>query len=78
MEILPGIDGVEHVIRDVYFGGGEDVTTMMRDVQEHGGKVTELVFGFRLKAPHHNDMFDIDERVMGIGARAFAGIALGL
>ena len=78
MEILPGIEGVEHVIRDVYFGGGEDVTTMMRDVQEHGGKVTELVFGFRLKAPHHNDMFDIDERVMGIGARAFAGIALGL
>ena len=54
------------------------MTTMMRDVQEHGGKVTELVFGFRLKAPHHNDMFDIDERVMGIGARAFAGIALGL
>ena len=78
VEILPEVEGVKQVIRDVYFGGGEDVTTMMRDVQEHGGKVTELVFGFPLKAPHHNDFFDIDERVIGIGARAFASIALSL
>ena len=52
------------------------MTTMMREVQRHGGKVTEMVFCFPLKAPHHNDLFDIDEKVMGIGARAFAGIAL--
>ena len=74
--ILAGVPGVDEVIPDVYFGGGEDVTTMMRDVQEHGGQVTELVIGMPLIAPHHNNYFDIDERVMGIGARCFAALAL--
>ena len=75
-KILAHVDGVDEVLPDVYFGGGEDVTTMMRDVQAHGGMVTELVIGMPLVAPHHNNFFDIDERVMGIAARSFASLAM--
>ncbi len=67
---------IKNVVDDVDFGGGEDVTTMMRDVQEHGGKVTEMIIGMPLKAPHHNDFFDVDERVISIGAKLFASLAL--
>ena len=73
---LRDVPGVKRIEDDVDFGGGEDVTTMMRDVQAHGGKVTEMVFCMPLKAPHHNDLFDVDERVIPLGARIFAGVAL--
>ena len=49
---------------------------MMRDVQEHGGQVVELVFGMPLAAPHHNDYFDVDERVIPLSIRIFAALAL--
>lgn len=78
MPILREVDGVDEVRPDVDFGGGEDVTTMMRDVQAHGGQVTELVLGMPLTAPHHNSYFDMDERVLGVGARCFAALALEL
>ncbi len=74
--VLEDTEGVTKIVDDVDFGGGEDVTTMMRDVQAHGGKVTELIFCMPLKAPHHNDFFDVDERVIPLGARIFAGVAL--
>ena len=73
---LSQMEGVNKIIRDVDFGGGEDVTTMMRDVQEHGGQVIELVFGMPLSAPHHNDYFDVDERVIPLAIRIFAALAL--
>ena len=74
--VLEHTEGVTKIVDDVDFGGGEDVTTMMRDVQAHGGKVTEMIFCMPLKAPHHNDFFDVDERVIPLGARIFAGVAL--
>lgn len=77
-EVLHQIEGVTNVLTEFDFGGCEDITTMMRDVQSHGGKVTELVFGTHLAAPHHNNYFDIDERVIGLGARCLAQIALSL
>ena len=76
IEVLSRMEGVNKIIRDVNFGGGEDVTTMMRDVQEHGGQVIELVFGMPLTAPHHNDYFDVDERVIPLAIRIFAQLAL--
>ena len=76
VKILSEVDGVDEIIRSADFGGGEDVTTMMRDVQEHGGQVTEMIIGMPLLAPHHNRLFDVDERVIGIGARVFASLAL--
>lgn len=77
-KVLEGMDGVDRVLPDVNFGGGEDVTTMMRDVQAHGGQVTELVFGMPLTAPHHNNYFDVDERVIPLAARIFATLALSV
>ena len=78
IKILSGLEGVDQILPDVDFTGGEDVTTMMRDVQAHGGQVTELVFGMPLKAAHHNDHFDVDESVIPLGARIFASLALEL
>mgnify|MGYP003308138464 CR=1 FL=1 len=40
----------------------------------HGGKVTELVFPMPLIAPHHNDRFDLDERVMPLALRCLAAL----
>lgn len=76
--ILSRLDGVDEILPDADFGGGEDVTTMMRDVQAHGGEVTQMVIGMPLIAPHHNNYFDIDERVILLGARIFASLALEL
>jgi aminobenzoyl-glutamate utilization protein A len=79
-EILATIPGVTKVIgyHQFDFGGGEDVTTMMRDVQAHGGMATELVFGMPLVAAHHNNYFDVDETVIPLAARAFATLAISL
>ena len=78
MQILSHLEGVDQILPDVDFGGGEDVTTMMREVQSHGGQATELVLGMPLKAAHHNDHFDVDESVIPLGARIFAALALEL
>ena len=72
--VYQDIEVAEGVVLD--FGGGEDVTTMMRDVQEHGGQVIELVFGMPLSAPHHNDYFDVDEEVIPLAIRIFTQLAL--
>jgi metal-dependent amidase/aminoacylase/carboxypeptidase family protein len=48
----------------------------MKEVQAQGGMVTEIVLGTPLSAPHHNGSFDVDEAVIGIGARALASLAL--
>ena len=74
--VLEKTEGVKRIIRSGDFGGGEDVTTIMRDVQAHGGQVTEMILGMPLTAPHHNGLFDVDERVIGLGARVFASLAL--
>ncbi len=70
---LPGVTGT---MEDFPFGGGEDVTTMMRDVQAHGGRVTEMAFPFPLVAPHHNNYFDIDEKVIDLVIRVYTEIAM--
>lgn len=76
VELLSRTQGVNRILRDIDFGGGEDVTTMMRDVQEHGGQVIELVFGMPLPAPHHNNYFDVAEPVIPLAARILAALAL--
>lgn len=76
--ILSGVEGVERVITGFDFGGSEDVATMMETVQARGGQATELIIGTPLVASHHNDHFDLDERVVGIGARCLAQLALNI
>ncbi len=75
-EVAAPLKGVTNILRVFPFGGGEDVTTMMRDVQKHGGKVTEMAFPFPLIAPHHNNYFDIDENVIDLAIRVYTEIAL--
>ncbi len=78
IDSLGTIDGVTRIVEDFDFGGGEDFTTMMAEVQSKGGKATEMVFGTPIKAPHHNGFFDFDERVILLAAKAIAKIALDL
>ncbi|MED4207525.1 amidohydrolase [Neobacillus mesonae] len=59
-----------HTIKDVFqSGGSEDATYMMSRVQEKGGQAAYVVFGTPLAAGHHNEMFDIDEKVMPIAIK---------
>lgn len=78
MEILSQVDGVEQVLPDIDFGACEDVATIMREVQSHGGLATEMLFGMPLIAPHHNNCFDVDEQVIMLGAKCFAQLALSI
>ena len=73
-EILATVDGVTEVLPCVDFHASEDITVIMKEVQSHGGKVTELVFPMHLIAPHHNDRFDLDERVMPLALRCLAAL----
>ena len=75
-EILAAVPGVAEIVDRLDFGASEDVATMMAAVQAAGGQATELLFPMPLKAPHHNDRFDIDENVIGLAARCFAQLAL--
>ena len=56
--------------------GSEDATYMMERVKERGGLASYLVFGTTLAAGHHNEKFDIDERVLRIGVATLAHCAL--
>lgn len=75
---LTCVPQIENILPCVSFGGGEDVTTMMQAVQQHGGRATELLIGMPLVAPHHSDRFDVDERVLLLGAQMLERIALSL
>jgi aminobenzoyl-glutamate utilization protein A len=75
-QILEKVPGVTKLADKLDFSASEDVVTMMTAVQSAGGKATELLFPIPLKAPHHNDHFDIDEAVIGLAARCFAQLAL--
>ena len=77
-DILKRTEGFTKVLPTIAFGGGEDFTTMMRAVQQQGGQATYLLLGMPLIAPHHSDRFDVDERLLSLGARALAGLAMEL
>ena len=76
--ILATMPQITQVLPCVPFGGSEDITTMMRKVQAGGGQATELVIAMPLIAPHHSSIFDIDEKVIPLGAEIFTQLALSL
>lgn len=54
-----------HSIKDYHKGGGsEDASFLINRVQENGGKGTYMLVGTTISAPHHNQAFDIDEKVL--------------
>ena len=75
-KVLTDVPGVTQFAEKLDFGASEDVVTMMTAVQAAGGKATEMLFPMPLKAPHHNDHFDIDEGVIILATRCFAKLAL--
>ena len=72
------VPGIEKLVPSVSLGGSEDVSWMMRAVQEHGGKAVYFVLGSYIAAGHHNEFFDVDERVLSYGAVLFADLAFAL
>lgn len=74
--VLETVPGVKQVLSAVPFGAGEDITTMMRMVQRHGGQATELLLGMPLPAPHHNGRFDIAEEVIPLGVEILTRLAM--
>ncbi len=75
-EILRRVEGVERVLPAVRLSVGEDIVTLMERVQEQGGRATELILGMPLPYPHHSSRFDTDERLLLLGARCLAALAL--
>ncbi|MGO0062958.1 M20/M25/M40 family metallo-hydrolase [Brevibacillus fluminis] len=66
-----------HAVHDtVEAGGSEDATYMLQRVQDNGGLASYLMFGTTLAAGHHNEKFDIDEKVMAIAIQTYALCAL--
>lgn len=70
------VPGIARVEPSAYFGACEDVSLMMRRVEERGGRAAELLFGTPIAAPHHNSRFDIDEAVIPLTARLLAELVL--
>ena len=53
------------------FNGSEDVTYMLKKVEENGGKSIHFLIGAKLAAPHHNEAFDFNEDSMFLGFSMF-------
>ncbi len=69
------IGGIDRIAPSVSLGGSEDVSWMMRAVQKRGGKAVYFVLGTDIAAGHHNEYFDIDEKVLDYGPALFAELA---
>ena len=77
-ESLRAVPGVTEVLPSFDFRASEDVTTMMRHVQSHGGQATELIFGADIAAPHHSERFDFDEAVLPLAVDALTAVVCDL
>ncbi|ECC7613248.1 amidohydrolase [Salmonella enterica] len=59
-------------LREGLFGGSEDVTLLVKRVQEKGGKAIYFVLGADLTAGHHETRFDFDESSLLNGVKIFS------
>jgi len=66
---LDDISDVKKVHLKKQFTASEDVTNMMRLVQDKGGLATYLLFGSEITGGHHQGNFDFDEKVLPIATR---------
>jgi aminobenzoyl-glutamate utilization protein A len=69
------IDGIGHVEREGRIGGSEDISWMMRRVEERGGKACYFIVGADRTAGHHQGRFDFDEAVLPRGVALLAALA---
>lgn len=47
--------------KEIDFGASEDITHMIKRVQQNGGKAAYVMFGSNLKGEHHSPEFDFNE-----------------
>ncbi|MBB6450050.1 aminobenzoyl-glutamate utilization protein A [Geomicrobium halophilum] len=59
-------------------GASEDVTYMMKRVQDRGGKATFMLLGTALPYGHHHPAFDFEEGVLNVGLSAYIAITTEL
>lgn len=59
------------VERDPVFGASEDVTMLMRQVEEDGGEALHLMIGAELAGNHHSGSFDFDESALALALDAY-------
>lgn len=62
--------------REPVFGASEDVTVLMRHVEDAGGEALHLMIGARLAAAHHSGSFDFDESALELGLRTYEALIL--
>ena len=62
-----GVDGITQVNRRGPMGASDDASLFIRNTQERGGQGAFTMVGCASPAPHHNNYFDADERVIAIG-----------
>lgn len=56
-------------------GGSEDISYMMKRVQDRGGQASFMRIMARTAGPGHSRQFDFDEHMMVNGVKAFCGVA---
>lgn len=56
-------------------GGSEDISYMMKRVQDHGGQAAFMRIMAETAGPGHSRQFDFDEHMMVNGVKAFCGMA---
>ncbi|MFB6308477.1 MAG: amidohydrolase [Haloarculaceae archaeon] len=72
-DVAGQVDGVRNRRRRADLGGSEDVTYLMRRVQEQGGLAAFVGVGTDHPGGHHTPTFDVDERSLAIGVDVLAG-----
>lgn len=59
-------------------GGSEDVTYMMNEVENNGGKAVHFIFGTDIKGQAHHHKFDFDEEVLEFASQSLIETVLYL
>ncbi|WP_117594623.1 amidohydrolase [Haloprofundus halophilus] len=62
-----GVDSVDEIKDRKPFGGSEDASYLIREVQRNGGTASYVGVGASNPAGHHTAYFDIDEDALDIG-----------
>nr|WP_263323794.1 M20 family metallo-hydrolase [Neobacillus sp. Marseille-Q6967] len=76
-DITSEIPEIEKVTRSTNgSSGSEDATYMMERVKKQGGLAAYSIFGTTLAAGHHNEKFDIDEKVLKIAVKTLANAVI--
>lgn len=68
------VSEITEILPSVHTTASEDVGYMMKKVREHGGYAAYMGIGADIAAPHHNEKFDLDERAITIGVKAYLSI----